>query len=87
MIKIRLNDNIIKDKIKSKIKCRIKKNLNFKKGTALAETILLVAISLVLVVMLFYPTINSLLNSMLVNLSSWFNNSLTTIGIIWNDVI
>lgn len=82
MIKIRLNNNIIKDKIKNKIKCKTKKNLNVKKGTALAETILLVAISLVLVVMLFYPTINSLLNSMLVNLSSWFNNSLTTIGII-----
>jgi hypothetical protein len=78
MIKIRLNNNIIKNKIKNKTK----KGLSVKKGTALAETILLVAISLVLVVMLFYPTINSLLNSMLVNLSSWFSNSLTTIGII-----
>lgn len=67
--------------VKIKLKLRKEKQINKKRGAAVAETILLTAISLVLVVMVFYPTIRDLLNQMLVSLNNWFVNSMNIIGI------
>ncbi len=52
-----------------------------KKGSALAESILLIAISLVLVVVLFYPQIVKLFNTVMDSINVWFKNSLDIIGI------
>ena len=67
--------------IKIKLKLRKENQINKKRGAAVAETILLTAVSLVLVVMVFYPTIRDLLNQMLVSLNNWFVNSMSMIGI------
>lgn len=68
-----------------KLKIRSKKikrslNKNSKRGAALAETILLVAISLVLVIVIFYPQITSLFNSLISTMTTWFNNAISIIG-------
>ena len=52
-----------------------------RRGSALAESILLIAISLVLVVVLFYPQIVKLFNTVMESLNTWFSNSLEIIGI------
>ncbi len=54
---------------------------NKRNGSALAESILLIAISLVLVVVLFYPQIVKLFNTVMESLNTWFSNSLEIIGI------
>lgn len=51
-----------------------------KKGAALAETILLIAISLVLVIVVFYPQITGLFNSLISTMTTWFNNAISSIG-------
>ncbi|MEG0872747.1 MAG: hypothetical protein RSE00_02045 [Clostridia bacterium] len=71
--------NTTKNKEKASAKASIKK-IESKKGVALAETILLIAISLVLVIVLFYPSISGLFNTLLSNLNNWFSQALTRIG-------
>lgn len=56
--------------------------MNKKKGSALVETILLLAISMVLIVVLFYPQIINLFNMLMDSLSTWFKESVSMIGII-----
>lgn len=53
---------------------------NFKKGSALAETILIVAISLVLIVVIFYPQIKTLFETLMQSMSTWFSNAISVIG-------
>ena len=50
-----------------------------KKGSALAETIILIAVSLVLAIALFYPQISQLLTSVINRMNVWVNNTLTLI--------
>lgn len=63
-------------------KCNKIKNIKSKRGSALAETILVIAISLVLVIIIFYPQITTLFNSLLTTLSTWFNNSISILGTV-----
>ncbi len=58
-----------------------KKDIKMKKGAAVAETVLLTAISLVLVVVLFYPSIRDLLILIMARLNDWFVNSMNMLGI------
>lgn len=55
---------------------------NKKSGSALVENILLIAISLVLIVVLFYPQIIKLFNMFLDSLSIWFENAISIIGVV-----
>ncbi len=72
-------DNIKKiEKIRSYIK---KEGLSKKKGAELAESILLIAISVVIVVTLFYPQINAVFTNVISNVVNWFNNAMFQIGI------
>jgi hypothetical protein len=59
-----------------------KKKLSRKRGSELAETVLIMAISIVLVVSLFYPQIVAILTSAVSNLETWFNNAIGQIGVI-----
>ncbi len=52
-----------------------------KYGSALAETVLLIAISLVIIITIFYPTFKSIVNDTLISISDWFTNALNTLGV------
>lgn len=47
-----------------------------KKGSALAETIILIAVSLVLAIALFYPQISQLLSDVMTRMNSWVNSTM-----------
>lgn len=55
-----------------------------RKGVALAETILLIGISLVIVITIFYPIFQNLVSGTLQSLSKWFDLSLVNLGVIGN---
>lgn len=50
-----------------------------KKGSALAETIILIAVSLVLALVLFYPQVSSLLTNVMNRMGSWVDSTLSII--------
>ena len=52
------------------------------KGSALVENILLIAISLVLIVVIFYPQIVNMFNKVMDSLSIWFENAISAIGVV-----
>lgn len=58
------------------------KKLNKKRGSELAETILITAISVVLVVILFYPQMNTIFKKAIDSISTWFDDAISTIGVI-----
>lgn len=71
-------------KIKALIKSRIKaKELigkaNGKRGSELAQTILITAIMVVVIVTLFFPQIQSIFSTSMTKLSGWFDTVLNTI--------
>lgn len=57
----------------------ITKDLNKKRGSALAETIILIAVSLVLAISLFYPEISSLLSNVISKMNSWVNSTMSIV--------
>lgn len=58
---------------------KVNKKTSSKKGSALAETIILIAVSLVLAIALFYPQISQLLSNVISKMNSWVNSTLTII--------
>ena len=58
------------------------KKLNRKRGSELAETILITAISVVLVVILFYPQMNTIFKKAIDSISTWFDDAISTIGVV-----
>ena len=50
---------------------KVEKRIKAKKGSALAETIILIAVSLVLAIALFYPQISQLLSNVITKMNSW----------------
>lgn len=63
------------------IEKNIKKICSKNKGSVLAETVLLIAISLVVIITIFYPTFKSIVNETLTSISNWFTTSLNTLGV------
>lgn len=61
-------------------KIKNKKNVNSKKGSALAETVLLIAVSLVLIVVVFYPQISTAFTALTTALTGWFSNAIAMLG-------
>ena len=58
---------------------KVERRIKNKKGSALAETIILIAVSLVLAIALFYPQISQLLSNVIAKMNSWVNSTLTII--------
>lgn len=70
----------IKALIKSKIKGReLLKNKTNKRGSELAQTILITAIMVVVIVTLFFPQIQTIFSTSMTKLSGWFDTVLNTI--------
>lgn len=71
-------------KVLAYLKTRIKQNknsvkLNKKRGSELAETVLVTAIMVVVIVTIFYPQIQTIFTGSISKLSGWFDKVLTTI--------
>lgn len=67
---------------KGKIDINIKQDKNKKIGSVLVENILMIAITLVLIIVIFYPQIIKLFNKVMDSLSIWFDNAVSVIGVI-----
>ena len=67
---------IIKSKIKGK---ELLKKTKQKRGSELAQTILITAIMVVVIVTLFFPQIQGIFSTSMAKLSSWFDTVLNTI--------
>lgn len=63
--------------IKSIIKSKNK--VSNKRGSEMAETVLITAIMLVLVVTIFYPQMQTILNSALTTISTWISETMALI--------
>ena len=70
----------IKALVKSKIKGRdlLKKTSN-KRGSELAQTILITAIMVIVIATLFFPQIQGIFSTSMTKLSGWFDTVLNTI--------
>lgn len=53
-----------------------KKRLNKKRGSELAQTILITAIMIMLIATIFFPQIQSIFTSAMAKVSSWFTTAL-----------
>ncbi len=66
---------------------KFKKNkINIKQnkrgGSVLVENILMIAITLVLIIVIFYPQIIKLFDKVMDSLAVWFDNAVSVIGVI-----
>ena len=68
---------INKGKMKNYLK---RKELISKNGSATAETVLIIAIVLVIILTVFYPTLSNIISDTLIRISAWYNNALFNIG-------
>ena len=65
-------------KNKAKIKNQLKRRmLTKKKGSATAETVLIIAIFLVLIITAFYPQINTVIANTFNSINNWYASALT----------
>ena len=81
-----IEKNIEKNKEKNVVEVKTffkEQRLNNKKmGAALTENILLIAISIVVIVSIFYPQLISLLRQVMQSLTSWFSMAINEIGVV-----
>ena len=67
-------------KIKAFVKSKIKKNTKDKKrGSELAQTILITAVMVVIIATLFFPQIQGLFSTSMTKLTGWFNGVLNSL--------
>lgn len=55
-------------------------NLNSKRGSELAQTVLITAIMIALIAALFFPQIKTLFTSAMTQITSWFNTVISDIS-------
>ena len=79
MKKTRNSRKINKGKLKNLLKRR---NLLGNSGSATAETILIIAIILVIIITIFYPQMQRIMNTTFESINVWYRNTLNNLGII-----
>lgn len=57
------------------------KKLSKKQGVVMAEAILMIAISLVLVITYFYPTFRNIIEQTVASIANWYTSALATLNI------
>lgn len=55
-------------------------NLNSKRGSELAQTVLITAIMIMIIAALFFPQIKALFESAMTQITTWFNSILADIS-------
>lgn len=63
------------------LKNKNERKLSKKQGVVLAETVLIIAISLVIIITVFYPTFRNIVNETFASISSWYKSTLSSLGI------
>lgn len=63
-----------------KVKLKDPKNKDKKRGAEMVETILMVGVTISLIVIVFYPQIQSLMSSSMSNLTDWFTEALNKLA-------
>ena len=58
-----------------------RKSLLSKNGAATAEMVLIIAVILVIVITIFYPQLKNILSNTFNTIASWYNRSLSNLGI------
>lgn len=67
-------------KIKALLRTKIKSKKNsLKRGSELAQTVLITAVMVVVIATLFFPQIQSIFSTSMTKLSGWFNQILGTL--------
>lgn len=61
------------------MKLRKLKKVNLKRGSELAQTILITAIMIMLIATIFFPQIQAIFSSSMSKVSTWFNNALSAL--------
>lgn len=61
---------------------KLNNNLNSKRGSELAQTVLITAIMIMIIAALFFPQIKTLFNSAMTQITTWFNDILGDIAAI-----
>jgi len=59
---------------------KVDSNLNYKRGSELAQTVLITAIMIMLIAALFFPQIKTLFQSAMAQITTWFNSILSDIS-------
>lgn len=57
------------------------KKLSKKQGVVMAEAVLMIAISLVLVISYFYPTFRNIIEQTVTTISNWYTSALASLNI------
>ena len=70
---------INKGKLKNLLKRR---NLLGNSGSATAETVLIIAIVLVIIITIFYPQMRKIINTTFESITLWYKTALNELGII-----
>lgn len=68
-----------KGKLKNLLK---RKQLFANSGSATAETILIIAVMLVIVITVFYPQIRSVITDTFASIAHWYFNTLNSMGVV-----
>ena len=58
---------------------KIKNKFKRKRGSELAQTILITAVMIMLIATIFFPQIQTIFNSAMTKVSSWFNTALSSL--------
>ncbi|MBR5227719.1 MAG: hypothetical protein IKV94_03685 [Clostridia bacterium] len=53
-----------------------KKRKNYKRGSELAQTVLITAVMIMLIATIFFPQIQGIFTTAMSKMSTWFNNAL-----------
>ncbi|MCX8075063.1 MAG: hypothetical protein N2749_05705 [Clostridia bacterium] len=80
MKKIKVNKGKAKNLIKRKQLIVGNRLENLKRGSETIETIVLIGISMVLIITIFFPKITSLFSGTMSNLDIWFNTMISNLN-------
>jgi len=73
---------VVKNGNKSLGKLKKEKSLNNKRGSELAQTVLITAIMITIIAALFFPQLKALFETAMTHITIWFNNVMQDIAAI-----
>ena len=73
---------VVKNGNKALNKLKNEKSLNNKRGSELAQTVLITAIMITIIAALFFPQLKALFQTAMTHITTWFNNVMQDIAAI-----
>lgn len=72
---------VVKNRNK-KLGKKVNSSLNSKRGSELAQTVLITAIMITIIAALFFPQLKSLFDTAMTHITTWFNNVMRDIAAV-----